>query len=867
MKKASALGPWLAAAVAALMLLGLWAPQKVLALDAPAPADRVEAIVPLASPPTPASGGLSIAIDAFTSGQLEAAVAAKLTGGQQYSDITTLIISGGGNTMEVADCLFIRTEMAATLQTLNMETVSFSTSKIPDSAFVGCTALEAVTLPSLASQMGDDVFSGCTSLAEIVIPDNLSDVGNRAFQGCTSLIRAVMGSNTSIIGVSAFSGCTSLSQVVLGSNTTSINNNAFENCTSLTSFDTGLSLTSMGAGALKGCTGLTSFHCGPAFNNLGTRVFEGCTSLTTITADAGSGYIAEDNVLYSKFPAKERLLQYPLGSSATVFRLPSAVVEVSSYAFAQSPSLKEVWLGAGVTTIKNGAFQDCPQLDTVCMLGTTPPTTLGTNLFQGISPSAVLHLRPAATGYEASALASYFSEIKYDILQFTFHLAGGLYQGSTSDVQLLDIRDRIVPPTVTNPGFMFGGWYSDAGYTTPAPFPNTTVTADSDFYAQWGLTVTPFGINISVNANQVTITFTVAMDAAPGATTVNNGVTLGTPSWSNGGKTITYPITSGKLAANTTYTISLSGFKTALAEAVGSYSSVFTTGDGYEIALNRTGSYDFGFKKEGYPAQTPLIVTLTNTGVQPVSSFVVSLSGQAAAFTVTQAQAASLSGGASTTFTVVPATGLAVGSYTATVTVTGSNGTTASFEVTFEVRANTAPTPIGPNSSVTVAVGNVVTLQAATIAQDADSDSLTIASLTTPPNTAIATVQLNGGQLKVSGVKPGTTAVTVEVSDGAATVPVTVTIQVVDGPPAPAPGGTSGGNTTTVVATAAATTTGRSPQTGDDAQLGLWLALLAAALLLGCVALWRLTQLKKHSQRRNRQNRWGNGNYPHNAAK
>ena len=209
MKKISRLKQWFVAGAAALLLLGFWAPQMVYAQV------------------VPAAGDLSLTINSFTTGQLQAAVDTALLGGQQYSDITTLTLEGSANAMDDTDCQFIRTEMAGTLQVLDMQTVGFTASKIPDDAFTGCTGLQTVTLPNTASQMGNDVFSGCTSLGSITIPDNLSDVGNRAFAGCTALTRAVMGTNTSIIGVSAFSGCTSLSEIVLGANTTSVNRLCF----------------------------------------------------------------------------------------------------------------------------------------------------------------------------------------------------------------------------------------------------------------------------------------------------------------------------------------------------------------------------------------------------------------------------------------------------------------------------------------------------------------------------------------------------------------------------------------------------------------------------------------------------------------
>jgi uncharacterized membrane protein len=108
----------------------------------------------------------------------------------------------------------------------------------------------------------------------------------------------------------------------------------------------------------------------------------------------------------------------------------------------------------------------------------------------------------------------------------------------------------------------------------------------------------------------------------------------------------------------------------------------------YSISLSQTGTYTFPAADPGYGAQAALSVTINNTGTQMTGALTVGLSGtNSGSFTLSTTSISSIavSGSATDAFTVVPKTGLAAGSYIATVTVTGGNGITASFIVSFGV--------------------------------------------------------------------------------------------------------------------------------------------------------------------------------------
>gem|GEM_PF-1174108 len=106
----------------------------------------------------------------------------------------------------------------------------------------------------------------------------------------------------------------------------------------------------------------------------------------------------------------------------------------------------------------------------------------------------------------------------------------------------------------------------------------------------------------------------------------------------------------------------------------------------YSVALSTT-AIDFPAANAGYRAQSAQTVRVTNDGNQATGTLTLSLSGtNAASFTLSRTSLTSIAVGGSSTFTVVPRTGLAAGSYEALVTVRGANGISESFTVSFTVR-------------------------------------------------------------------------------------------------------------------------------------------------------------------------------------
>ena len=89
-----------------------------------------------------------------------------------------------------------------------------------------------------------------------------------------------------------------------------------------------------------------------------------------------------------------------------------------------------------------------------------------------------------------------------------------------------------------------------------------------------------------------------------------------------------------------------------------------------------------------------------------------------------------------------------------------------------------APAPHSTVPTQTMDIGGSASFTAADIAEDIDNDPLDITAIVSGPNPAIASADLTGGTVTVTGVAGGSTSLTVTVSDGTDTVNISVPVVV-----------------------------------------------------------------------------------------
>jgi hypothetical protein len=213
-------------------------------------------------------------------------------------------------------------------------------------------------------------------------------------------------------------------------------------------------------------------------------------------------------------------------------------------------------------------------------------------------------------------------------------------------------------------------------------------------------------------------------------------------------------------------------------------------------------------------------VTISNTGNQATGALTASLSGaNNGSFTLSATAVSSIAVGGTGTLTVVPNTGLAEGTYTATVTVSGGNSITASFTVTNDPVYGIGLNPSGPytfpaaiagygvqtaKSVLITNTGNQATGALILALSGANTASYTLLT------TAVSSIAVGGNDtftvVPKTGLSAGTYTATVTVNGGngiTANFSISFTVNAIVNAAAPSISGQPAANTTYTQNTAA----------------------------------------------------------------
>jgi acetoacetate decarboxylase len=298
-------------------------------------------------------------------------------------------------------------------------------------------------------------------------------------------------------------------------------------------------------------------------------------------------------------------------------------------------------------------------------------------------------------------------------------------------------------------GLAVTGTYTDSTTQTETVTAANITGFNKNTVSTQTLTVTINGktatFNITVNATLVSI----AVTQNPVKTIYVTGEELDLT-----GLIVTGTYTDNTTKPETTYTVSTidinsTGTKNVTVSLNGKTASfdVSFMVPTYGISHNVTGTLTFPAVAVGYGGQTGKDVTISNTGNQATGSLTVALSGtNSGSFTLSQTAISSIAAGKIHYLSVVPKTGLAIGTYNATVTVSGGNGITASFNVSFMVTPSVdfgfmgitfaeviegygAPNPFSVSISNT---GNQATGALTVALSGTDSGSFTLSNMTIP---------------------------------------------------------------------------------------------------------------------------------------
>ncbi|MBQ8487675.1 MAG: leucine-rich repeat domain-containing protein [Prevotella sp.] len=72
--------------------------------------------------------------------------------------------------------------------TVSYNSKTYKVTAVGRSAFVECSGLTSVSLPSTITSIGSYAFGDCSKLTTVNVPQSVTNIGNSAFSGCVSFI-------------------------------------------------------------------------------------------------------------------------------------------------------------------------------------------------------------------------------------------------------------------------------------------------------------------------------------------------------------------------------------------------------------------------------------------------------------------------------------------------------------------------------------------------------------------------------------------------------------------------------------------------------------------------------------------------------
>ena len=424
-------------------------------------------------------------------------------------------------------------------------TIPDKVTSIGDGTFFSCSKLKNVTFGNSINSIGSSAFYDCSSLIGINIPDSVTNIGDSAFNGCSELMSAVIGNNVTSIGNLAFSGCSNLTSMTIPGSVTNIGNAAFTNCPRLTSLEVSEknmiyssmdgvlynksktilicyptaklgssfiipdSVNSIKDDAFYGCRNLNSVTIPDSVTDIGGGAFSGCSKLTGITIPDGVTSIGESTfsecglvsidipknvttIGSSAFVACGSLTSVTIPDGVTSIgmdtftychslmsvTIPDSVASIDVSAFYGCTSLKYIEIPKNVTSIGDNAFDSCSNLTAARFIGDAP--AMGEKVFNNCNPYFKIYYLQGNTGFTNPW--HWYSTEPFYIYTVTFD---SMY-GSPIDANTIYSGSQIAAPEIpSRAGYIFGGWYKEAGCINAWNFDTDKVTDNTILYAKW----------------------------------------------------------------------------------------------------------------------------------------------------------------------------------------------------------------------------------------------------------------------------------------------------------------------------------------------------------------------------------------------
>lgn len=271
--------------------------------------------------------------------------------------------------------------------------------EIGDFAFMDCTGLIAITIPSTITKIGKCAFKRCSSLVKdagtrqrlITIPNSVTEIGEGAFKSCYNLERVNLQCSIDQLDDELFSCCVRLKSVTgIPSGVTRIGKECFEFCQCLTAITLPTTVTSIDDEAFANCIRLYAINgiTQTDITRVGLNAFYNCIGLTSITLPGTvteiGDFAFDGSGLTSALKVNGILAFLPRSTQGVVApTIMSGVTTIAGGAFSKCKEITTIDIPSTVTTIGVSAFEYCSKL--LAITGGTGLQTIGNHAFYGCS--------------------------------------------------------------------------------------------------------------------------------------------------------------------------------------------------------------------------------------------------------------------------------------------------------------------------------------------------------------------------------------------------------------------------------------------------------------------------------------------------
>lgn len=294
-----------------------------------------------------------------------------------------------------------------------------SVTSIGDKAFYKHTKITTFAVPARLQNIGESAFEGCTGITTLTFEGGEGDadlrIEDRAFYGCWKIEALTLTENVRYLGESAFGDTRHITEVTV-------------NSSGSVTFKDGAFVSVYGGSDVRTLhigKGLANVDISAVFG--GTNAV---LATVTVDKENNYYYEGSDGVIYDKHLNEEqvnvptKILYYPILKEGE-YELPGSITTIGANVFVARQKLTKVTIGANVTEIGNAAFKDCTALTEVVwkkpvvsaegVTAEEQALTLGDNVFSGCYGFTAFVLPARVTSIGEGA----FQNCKY-MTTFTF---------------------------------------------------------------------------------------------------------------------------------------------------------------------------------------------------------------------------------------------------------------------------------------------------------------------------------------------------------------------------------------------------------------------------------------------------------------